>query len=311
MMTTCLRSGSRALSGNGKLVATLWAWSTLGALAAGAATWRWLGAAFNDSPWADRLLDRFFLGLAAELVQYDRFSPMLALNGAVLGLAAVGLISNPLVAAGVLEVIVSRDDRPLLHRFFRGAGHFFGRFLRLLVISAVAAVVLVVAAAAITRPIATPLSESSWERASIAFGFGRFVVYGALVAFVMAVLDVARARVATAATETRGMLRAWLGAARVVLRHIGAVAGIYLALGVLLVAVLAVYAALADAIPTRAWAGIVAAIVLQQLFVMARAAIRIARAGATVSLVTLTGVRAEGPATVEPVPSAPSPANVT
>lgn len=136
-------------------------------------------------------------------------------------------------------------------------------------------------------------------------------MYGALVAFVMAVLDVARARVATAATETRGMLRAWLGAARVVLRHIGAVAGIYLALGVLLVAVLAVYAALADAIPTRAWAGIVAAIVLQQLFVMARAAIRIARAGATVSLVTLTGVRAEGPATVEPVPSAPSPANVT
>jgi hypothetical protein len=284
MMTTCVRSGWRAALGNRKLIATLWAWSALAALAGGAAAWRWLAEAFNHSPWADRLLERFQLGLAVELMQYDRFSPMLALNGAVLALVVVGLISNPLVSAGVLEVIVSRDERPLLHRFFRGAGHFFGRFLRLLIISGVAAAVLVVVAAIVTRPISRPLSESSWERTSIAFGFTRFVLYAALIAFVLAVLDIARARVAMADNEIRGMLRAWFGAARFVLRHLGAVAGIYAAFGVMFVVALAAYAAIANAVPTRAWGGILLVVVLQQMFVMARAGLRIARAGATVEL---------------------------
>ncbi len=311
MITTCIRSGWRALLGNRKLVATLWAWSALAAVVAGAAVWRWLAAAFNYSPWGDRLLDRFHLGLAVELTQYDRFSPMLTLNGVVLGLLAVAIISNPLVSAGVLEVIVSRDDRPLLHRFFRGAGHFFGRFLRLLVISAVVALLLVVIAAAITRLISTPLSESSWERMSIAFGFSRFALYGVLVAFVMAVLDVARVRVATAGTEIRGMLRAWFGAARFVLRHLGKVAGIYAAFGVMFVVLVAVYAALASVIPTRAWGGILLAVVVQQLFMTGRAGLRIARAGASVSLVTRMDAREPAPAPVDLTPPAPEPSNVT
>jgi hypothetical protein len=292
MITTCVRAGYRTALANRRLILTLWGWSALLALPIGAAVWRWLGAAFNYSPGADRLLERFHVSLAVELVQYDRFSPMPVVSGAVVGLAIVALITNPLVAAGVLEAIVSRDERPLLHRFFRGAGHFFGRFFRLLLISGVAALLLVIVAGIITSPITRALSETSWERASIAARVTRFVLYGSLIGFVMVVLDVARTQVVTAGEEVRGMIRAWFVAARFVLRNFWAVAGTYLVFGSISVAALVVYAALANVVPTRSWPGIWLVIVLQQMFVMARAGMRIARAGGAVELCRARNVTA-------------------
>jgi hypothetical protein len=209
---------------------------------------------------------------------------MLTLNGVVLALLILGAISNPLASAGVLEVIVSRDNRPMLHRFFRGAGHYFGRFLTLLIISAVAGVVLILFASAVTGPIISWLGESSWERTWLALGLGRLGLYVVLLALVASVLDVARARVVTADTEVRGMLREWLGAARFVVRNFGTVAGIYATIGILLVVALTVYAALASVLPMRAWGAIWLCIVLQQLFVIARAGLGVARAGASVEL---------------------------
>jgi hypothetical protein len=292
MTIACVRAGWRAALANRKLILTLWGWSTLLALPVGAAVWRWLGAAFNHSPAADRLLERLQLGLAVELTQYDRFSPLPALSGAVLGLAVVALISNPLLAAGVLEAIVSGDDRPLLHRFFRGAGHFFGRFLRLLLISGVAAVLLVIVAGIITRPITSALSETSWERTSLTAGFARRLLAGFLIAFVMVVLDVARTQVVTADSEVRGMLRTWFRAARFVLRNFGVIAGTYTAFGLMFLAVVVVYAVVVNVIPTGTWAGIWLVILLQQLFVMTRAGLRVARAGGAVELCRVRAVSA-------------------
>jgi hypothetical protein len=283
-MRTCLRSGWRSARGNSGLILTLWGWTALVSLAAGTAVWRWLAAAFNHAPWADRMLDRFHVGIAVELMQYDRFPPTLTLNGAVLALLILGAVSNPLVSAGVLEVIISRDGRPMLHRFFRGAGHFFGRFFRLLVISGVAALVLVIAASAVTAPIVSWLGDSSWERTWLAVGLARLILLALLLAFVASVLDVARARVALADTEIRGMLREWSRAARFVLRNFATVAGIYLTFGALFLAALIVYAGLAGILPTRTWGGILLAIVIQQLFVVVRAGLGVARAGATVAL---------------------------
>src|SRR5512134_27362 len=132
MLTTCLRSGWHAAFGHRALALTLWAWNGLLALAAALATWRWLDAAFAFAPESDKLLERFRLGIVIELLQYDRFSPLSAVNGAAIGLLILAAISNPLVSAGLMEVLVTSDERPMLHRFFRGAGHFFWRFARLL-----------------------------------------------------------------------------------------------------------------------------------------------------------------------------------
>jgi hypothetical protein len=282
MVGPSVRSGFRAASGNVRLVLAVWAWNGLLALIAGVAVGRWLETAFAHAPEADKLLERFRVGPVVELMQYDRFSPLVSVNGVMLGLILLAAVCNPLLSAGVLEVIVSSDDRPVLHRFLRGAGHFFGRFLRLLLISAVAAGVLFVLAAAVTRPIVSSLSESSWERTWIAAGLGRLVLLAGVVGVVAMILDVARARVVTSEVEVRGMLRAWWQAARHVFRHFGGALGVGLSYVAAFGLMLAVYAIVSSLIPARTWAGILSALLVQQLFMIGRAGLRVARAGAFV-----------------------------
>jgi hypothetical protein len=288
MIATCLRSGWRAALEHRRLIATIWLWNALLALAVGFGMSRWLGSAFNWSPEADQALQRFRFGLLAELVQYDRFSPLTFLGGAVLSLMVLAALSNALVSAGVLEVIVARDDRPVLHRFFRGAGHFFGRFLRLLLITLIAGLLLLVLVSAIARPVVNAIGETSWERAWITAGLTRWLLLGVAAALVMAVLDVARARVSMAAEEVRGMGRAWLSAARFVLRHPGSIAGIYLVLGACWLIVAAIGLAIVFAVTPAHWVAIWALVLVQQAFMVARATIRIARAGAVVEWVRET-----------------------
>lgn len=304
MIATCLRAGWRAAFERPRLIVTVWFWNAVLAAAAGFGAWRWLSAAFNYSPEADKALERFPLALLLELLQYDRFSPLTLLNGAALGLLVAALLSNPLITGGVLEVLVSRDDRPLLHRFFRGGGHFYGRFLRLLMISGVALLVLVIAAGLALRPIVTALGESSWERTWLAAALLRLAILGGLAGLVMAVLDVARARVATAGTEIRGMLRAWIGAARSVLAHFVAAAGIYLTLGIVWVVLAVAGLWIVSIVPVTGWASILLLIVVQQAFMIARAALRVVRAAASVAWVSLA---VEREARV-PVSSVPNPA---
>lgn len=284
MLTTCLRSGWRAAFSHGSLALTLWAWNGLLALAAAFATWRWLDAAFAYAPEADKLLERFRLGIVIELLQYDRFSPLSAINGAAIGLLILAAISNPLVSAGLMEVLVTSDERPMLHRFFRGAGHFFWRFARLLVISGIAGLILFLVAAAATRPITTALGESSWERAWLAASLARLSLLALIFVFLAAVNDLARAEVTLSNVEMRGMFRAWLRALRLAVGNFGLVTGIALAYFAVLGVMLIAYAALAGALPAQSAAGILILIVLQQAFMIGRAALRVARGGAAVAL---------------------------
>lgn len=302
MIATCLLSGWRAVRGEWRLTLTVWFWNVVLAAAAGAGAWRWFSAAFDRAPEANRGLERFSVGLLAELLQYDRFSPMLSLNGVVLGTLFVAALANPLIAAGVLEVLVARDPRPVLHRFFRGAGHFFGRFFRLLLIGAAAALLCVALAAAATGPLTRALGESAWERTWLLAVLLRVLLLVTIVGFAMIITDLARARVVRASVEKRRMLREWFSAARFVFRHIGTVAGIYLALAAVWVVLAIAGHALVLRIPATGWAGIALLIVVQQTFMLARAALRVARAAAGLALVR----SAEDPFEIPAVAEAPA-----
>lgn len=298
MIATCLRAGCGAALANWRLILTLWAWSGVAAIVAGAGVWRWLSTAFDYAPEADRLLERFHFGLVIELIQYDRFSPLTLLYGAALGLLVVATVSNPLVAGGVLEVLVSRDDRRLLHRFLRGAGRFFGRFLRLVLITAIAALILSTIARYLTTPAVRALSDSSWERAAIAAALGGLLLMAAAVGLTVVILDFARVRVAVENPEMRRMTRAWLGAARFVFRNFGPVVGVYVTYAILIGTAFAIYAAIANLLPVRSWAEISGLVLLQQLFVVTRAAFGVARQASAVELWRL---RAPAPAPEAPM----------
>lgn len=283
-ISTSIRAGWKAAFTHTRLVAAVWLWGTALALSAAIPVWRWLGRALDDSPEAQQVLERFSIGFITGLTQYDRFSPLLMVNGEVLALLLLGILSNPIVAAGILEVLVSPDERPLLHRFMRGAGHFYGRFLRLLVVSGVAAAVLLIAVSIPMRPILSALGESSYERAWLAASIARLLLFGAAIGFVMVVTDIARAQIVLAETEVRGMMRAWARAVRFVLRRFFAVLGTYAALAALAAIAFGVYLLIVNAIPTLSWAGIWAVVIVQQAFTVTRAGLRVMRAGAAVEL---------------------------
>lgn len=285
MIANSRRSGWRASFRRPRLVTALWLWNALLGLVVGWGMSRWLGLAFDLSPTADQALQRFQAGLLVELTQYDRFSPWTFATGALWALVVIAALVNALVAAGILEVLISGDERPLLHRFFRGAGHFFGRFLRLLIITGVALLLVWVAVAALTRPIMNALGESSWERTWITVGLFRFALLGALVALLMGILDIARTQVVISATEQRGMLRAWLRAARLTFRRLGTLASIYFVLGVCWLVLAGIGLAIVCALTPTNWAAISLLIVVQQTFMFARGGIRVARAGAVLELV--------------------------
>jgi hypothetical protein len=268
-----------------RLLATLWVWNVLLGLVVGWGMSRWLGLAFDFSPAADQALERFRAGLLIELTQYDRFSPWTFAGGVVWALGVIAALSNALVAAGILEVLTAGDARPLLHRFFRGAGHFFGRFLRLLIFTGIALVLTWILMGVVTRPIMSALGESSWERTWITVGVLRLAVLGALVALLMAILDIARARVVNAPTEQRGMLRAWVAAAKLTFRRLGTLAGIYIVLGLCWAVLAGVGLAVVFAVTPTNWGVILLLIAVQQLFMFARAGIRVARAGAVLAVV--------------------------
>ena len=55
---------------------------------------------------------------------------------------------------GILEVLGSKEDaRVFMHRFFRGGGHFFWRFLRLSVMAFVGGAIVAGVVAAVPEPV--------------------------------------------------------------------------------------------------------------------------------------------------------------
>ena len=290
MIGRSIRAGWSAAIGEKKLVAVVWFCNLALSLAAGWGVWHWFGAAFNTAPEGDKLLDGFNLPVIVELFQYDRFSPYAAMTGAVTGLSIAALLLGPAIAGGIYEVLASRDGRPVLHRFGRGAGHFYGRFLRLTVIALVVGLVLAGITSAILGVLVRAIDDAGWERTWVAGRFGSMAV--TLLVFLIAIvaLDLARARVVV--EDRRGMLRTYLRAFRFVLANSGQLFVIYASITLSFAIVGAVVMWIADAVPGRPWAGIVMVTLLQQVMMIVRAGFRVARAGASLEFAAAVPDRA-------------------
>ncbi len=279
MIGRSIRAGWSAAVRERKLVAVVWFCNLALSLAAGWAVWRWFGAAFNTAPEADKLLDGFNLPVIIELFQYDRFSPFAAMSGAVTGLGIAALLLGPAMAGGIYEVLASHDGRPALHRFGRGAGHFYGRFLRLTAIALVAGVVLAGIVSAIFGAIVMRIDDAGFERAWVVARFGSLAI--TLLVFLIAIVALDFARVRVVVDDGRAMLRTYARAFRFVLANAGALFVIYAAIVVTFGVVSAIVTAISDVMPGRPWAGIIVVVLLEQVAMIVRAGFRVARAGAS------------------------------
>jgi hypothetical protein len=282
VISSSIARGFRAAVRRPALTVTLWLWSLLLGAIVALPAWATFGGAFNLFPEADRLLDRFDLRILFEAFHYDRSSVPGTLAGALAGAALVALVGNSLVAGGVLDVLTTDDGRRFLHRFMRGAGRFFGRFVRLLLLAA-GSFLLCAAAVAVAGSLVTLLmSQAGSEMVRI---LGYVVVPAAvllLFAFFSLVLDYARTRMVL--EGSRGAFLAWFRSLGFVLRHLvatGIVALVFAAFtGVLFAASLGYQARAAS----NTWLLILALLAVQQATMFLRFGLRVGSVGATVEV---------------------------
>jgi hypothetical protein len=130
--------GTAVARHNPRLVVTLCLFNLALALAAGLPGWLTLSSVMGPLPGADALGEAFRFGVLADL---SEIQPGLVSGFGRAALAAfgLGLIVALATTGGTLEVLTSGDERSFAHRFGRGAGRFFLRFLRLGLITLVTA----------------------------------------------------------------------------------------------------------------------------------------------------------------------------
>jgi hypothetical protein len=173
-----------------------------------------------------------------------------------------------------------RDDRPLMHRFFRGAGRFFLRNLVVLIVNAIATVIVAGAvfwaSRAMTAPWEDTLSVSlAWMRLVLPVGLAGLVVVVFLIIY-----DYTCIRVLL--EDSRRPVRTWLSAVRFVARRAPGALSLWLVPGLALAVAAAAYLGCRGLVPAVSGATIALMVVMQQAFMLVRAALRLVTVAAEV-----------------------------
>ena len=282
-MFTSIATGLRAAARQPKLVAFLFALYFLLSLVPALPALAFLRAGLDFSPAAAEALRRFDFGLVGDLTNYDstRVSSLLIMT--VLGTLLVAIVASAFAMGGILEVLGGEsgdgDRRTFMHRFARGGGHFFWRFVRLAATAGACAGLATGLVAGLVSAILKPLGESEWEPGGYLAGVILVACVAGTAALFLLALDYARIRVAR--DDSRGMLRAYAGALGFVVRHLVPAYGIALGVVALLAGVMLLYVAYETMSPVASTSALVAVLfVLQQITVASRVFLRVTLIGA-------------------------------
>jgi hypothetical protein len=279
MIAGCIRDGIGSAVRRPGLVLLLWAWNLLLGLVVALPAFTWWSAAFNFSGAADTMRDRFDMAVLADLGKYDQLPGFGMLTSATLGVMIIAFIAGAFINGGILEVLATEDDRrSLMHRFFRGGGHFFGRFLRLLIPTLIGALIVSAIVAAVTSAAAAPIAESDWDPAGFVAGMINLLMLALVWGYFLLAQDYARIQIAR--DDGRRVLRAWVHALGFVLRRLFATFAIGLAIAVMSAVLLGVWILYDGSMSSATWPGILALVLVQQVLLFGRTGLRVALIGA-------------------------------
>ena len=306
MLRKCLGAGLLAARNNPGLAAVLWVWGlVLGGIAAFPA-WFWLGQAFNLRPESDRLLTGFNLAVFTEALQYDRSPVFRVVLSVLLGVLALAVAANPFVSGGLLAALRGDDGESTpMRRFWSGGGTHYWRFLRLLMYALLCAIPLMAAASGAFAPLVDWFDDRRWEHGVLV---GRLFpsAAGLLVgAWIVLALDLARVR--TVLDEGSGPLRNWFWALLCVWRRPVVVFGLLISMAGLFAVVAGVYTAATGGLPSSAWTAILAMILLQQIVMFTRSALRVGLVGGELAFCRQLLPPAPPAPAPPPEPGGPSP----
>jgi len=279
-MTASIRDGLRLAARHPRLVCLLWAWYGLLALVPALPAWRWWNGVLGPSPEAASVLMRFDLGVFLDLVSTQGVNGLGLLAGAAMAVAVIAFVSSAFAFGGILEVFGSEGEpRTFMHRFFRGGGHFFWRYLRLALIAGVCLLLAAGAVSALMTGVTAPMSESEWEPAGYLLGVANFAVLLAVAALFLLALDYARIRVSR--DDDRSMLKAYASGLGFVLRRLLSTYGIAIPfVGALAVLVILYLAYETNTPAAGSWGAIALLFLVQQAVVIGRVFLRVGLVGA-------------------------------
>jgi hypothetical protein len=279
-MTASIKVGLRMTLQHPKLVWLLWAWFGLLGLVPAAPAWTWWNGALGYSPEAASVLRRFDLGVFLDVTAGKGINGLGLLTGAAAAAGIIALIASAFAFGGILEVFAGDGDRrPFMHRFFRGGGHFFWRFLRLSIIAGACLVLATGVVSVLQRGLVSAAGDSEWEPAGYLASVVGVVLFLAVAGFFLLALDYARIRVSR--DDSRGMLRAYVSGLGFIVRRLVTVYGIAITILVFEAALALAYVAYETNAPAAGtWGAIALMIAIQQVVVFGRVFFRVALVGA-------------------------------
>jgi hypothetical protein len=284
-----------------RLVGLVWLIQASLAVAVAVPFWRALSDVLGPLPEADVLGAGLHLGTLADLAEL-RPGLLGALGLTLVVVAGMGFVLGAAIAGGVLEVLGSSDDRPLGHRFGRGAGRFFGRLLRAgLLVGAAATIMGALAVLPFIRLMRLHF-RAGWETGLLAL-LGGAAALALVVLFALLVLDATR--IVLVRSDARVLPSLGAGV-RLVLGHPVAWCGVWLLNAALLAVAFALYLSFRRAIPTPTGLALLVVVAGQQAFVVARTALRIALFASESALVESLGPPKTAPLVAQPASPSPS-----
>ena len=279
-MFASISDGLRSAAKQPKLVLLLWAWYGLLALVPAVPAWAWWNGVLGASPEAATVLKGFSFGVWRELASHEGVSGMGLLAAATAVVLLVAWISSAFVFGGILETYSSDGERrSFMHRFSRGGGHFFWRFIRLSIIAGVCLVLSLGAVSALVVGATSRLADSEWEPASFLVGTVNVLAFVIVAALFLLALDYTRIRVAR--DDARGMLRGYASGFGFVLQNALTAYGVAIPFVAMLVVLMLGYVAYETKAPAAAtWFAIGTLFLIHQALVLGRVFLRVALVGA-------------------------------
>lgn len=299
-MGSAIVNGFRTSRAAWPVAVILWAWSVLLAGPASMPFLAWLRGQLAYTPEGDRLLERFRFDLFAELTRSAQGPAWAALMGSIVAMVIVATLGRAFITGGLVDALSADASGSTLSRFFGGAGRSFLRNLALLVVNGMAMALAILLTSVITGVMAMPLQGSPSPLIAFLGLFGPLAVTGLIAVFFLIVYDYACIRTARGA----GVWRGWLGAMLFVARRAFGAFGLWLAAGVATAVAALVYLGFRTLVPAGTWPLIVLMIVVQQLFVLVRAGIRVALVAAELHYMPVPAAAAVEPG---PAPASPAP----
>jgi len=272
-ITSCYKKGVTEATARPKLMTVLWLFNVSFASILYVIFYRAFNASVGPSLALNDLLKTGDMNIILETLTQTAGPFGSAFRAAPI-VVLLYFLANVFLQGGILNVLIApRGRKKFAETFFGGGGRFCGRFLRLLVYSAVAwipAIILLLAVNAALEALGDPSREKQMVFfIIIRIALGLFFFY-----LVKMVLDYARIMISV--RDSRAVFRSLMDAVRFVVRRLGGTLGLYYLLGLTGLAISLAYLGLKSLVGVTTAAGILTVFLVTQVYIAGRSWLRAA-----------------------------------